>query len=185
MAVLKPIQFVICLALTAFASLSAEEQDKLSEYQVKAQYLFYFAEFITWPATAFSQPDQPFVIGIFGDDPFGRYLDDVVRGEKIGNRPIVVRRYGKVEDAVGCHVLYVGRISDGLLELVLSGVKNKPTLIVGEAEDFFQLGGMIRFSINQEDKVRFTIKQEAAKAAKLEISYKLLKLAEVLPAAKG
>src|SRR4051794_16733239 len=51
------------------------------EYQVKAVFLFNFAQFVSWPL---SQPaDAPFVIGIVGDDPFGSYLDETVRGEKV------------------------------------------------------------------------------------------------------
>lgn len=65
---------------------SPEELKRLSveklrgpEYQVKAVFLFNFAQFVTWP----SQPaDAPLVIGILGDDPFGSYLDETVRGEK-------------------------------------------------------------------------------------------------------
>ncbi|WP_414662985.1 YfiR family protein [Horticoccus sp. 23ND18S-11] len=34
------------------------------EYNVKAGYLFNFARFVEWPATAFATPISPFVIGV-------------------------------------------------------------------------------------------------------------------------
>src|SRR5690242_13839245 len=41
------------------------------EYQIKAEFIYNFAQFIEWPGSAFASPDAPFVIGILGDDPFG------------------------------------------------------------------------------------------------------------------
>ena len=52
------------------------------EYQVKAVFLFNFAQFVDWPSKAFPEPQTPLVIGVVGEDPFGPYLDETVRGEK-------------------------------------------------------------------------------------------------------
>jgi hypothetical protein len=59
------------------------------EYQVKAAFLFNFTKFVTWPATAFKADDAPFVIGIIGDDPFGPYLDELVKGESLDTHPLL------------------------------------------------------------------------------------------------
>ena len=50
------------------------------EYQLKAVFLFNFAQFVEWPASAFPKPDTPLGICILGEDPFGSYLDETVRG---------------------------------------------------------------------------------------------------------
>src|SRR5262245_53334289 len=63
------------------------------EYQVKAVFLFNFAQFVEWPSPAFPEERTPLVIGVLGDDPFGPYLDEVVRGEKINARPLVIQRF--------------------------------------------------------------------------------------------
>src|SRR6266550_1915909 len=60
------------------------------EYQVKAVFLFNFAQFVDWPSKAFPEPQTPLVIGVLGEDPFGPYLDETVRGEKVNNRPLAV-----------------------------------------------------------------------------------------------
>src|SRR5262245_52584440 len=49
----------------------------LSEHRVKAVFLFNFSKFVEWPPSAFAAADAPFVIGVFGRDPFGNDLDDV------------------------------------------------------------------------------------------------------------
>ena len=72
-----------------------------SEYQVKAAYLFNFGQFVEWPAQSYPSPNAPFVIGVVGRDPFGKTLDDVVRGESLGGRPFVVRRFKDADDIDG------------------------------------------------------------------------------------
>src|SRR5687768_11102671 len=52
------------------------------EYDLKAVFLFNFAQFVEWPARAFPTAEAPFVVGIIGNDPFKGALDDVVRNEK-------------------------------------------------------------------------------------------------------
>ena len=62
------------------------------EYQVKAVFLFNFAQFVDWPSKAFPEPQTPLVIGVVGEDPFGPYLDETVRGETVNNRPLTAGR---------------------------------------------------------------------------------------------
>ena len=61
-----------------------------SEYQIKAVFLFNFAQFVEWPRQAFPEAETPLVIGILGEDPFSSYLDETVRGEKVNQRSLTV-----------------------------------------------------------------------------------------------
>src|SRR5256886_15925278 len=63
------------------------------EYQIKAVFLFNFAQFVEWPSVAFAGSNSPLVIGILGGGPFGAYLDENVRDEKVNNRPLAIQRY--------------------------------------------------------------------------------------------
>src|SRR3954467_14109225 len=69
-----------------------------AEYRVKAVFLFNFAQFVEWPPDAFTDPGQPFVIGILGTDPFGAEIDSVVRGETVAQRSLVVERYYNIAE---------------------------------------------------------------------------------------
>src|SRR5436309_15415348 len=42
-----------------------------SELDVKAAFLYNFAQFVQWPPEAFPAVDTPFTIGILGTDPCG------------------------------------------------------------------------------------------------------------------
>src|SRR5262249_5348333 len=64
----------------------------VSEYGLKAVFLFNFTQFIEWPSGAFASADAPLCIGVLGEDPFGSTLDEAVRGESSRGRPLTVRR---------------------------------------------------------------------------------------------
>lgn len=147
------------------------------EYQVKAVFLFNFAQFVDWPAKAFPEPQAPMIIGVLGNDPFGAYLDETVRGEKVKDRPLVVQRYRRVGEIKTCHVLFISRSETDRLEQILASVKGRNILTVGDAEDFALRGGMIQL-VTEKNKIRMRINLEAVKAAGLTISSKLLRVAE-------
>jgi hypothetical protein len=146
-------------------------------------FLFNFAQFVEWPSSAFAGASSPIVIGVLGENPFGGYLDETVRGEHVDNRPLEVQRYGKVDEIKMCHVLFISRSAATRLEEILAALKDRSILIVGEGDDFVQRGGMIRLATAQ-NKVRLIISLEAARAANLTISSKLLRSGEIVSGPK-
>jgi hypothetical protein len=170
-----------CVALIVLLvggrDLSAQTPSK--EYQVKAVFLFNFAQFVEWPPRAFAGTDTPLVIGVLGEDPFGAFLDDTVRGEVVKSRPLEVQRYRRIDDIKTCHILFVSRSEAGRLDQTLASLKDRNILIVGDADDFVRRGGTIQLA-NAQNKVRLMINPDAAKAANLTISSKLLRAAEIV-----
>ncbi len=150
--------------------------------QVEAVFLFYFTQFVAWPAADFADPHSPIVIGVLGDDPFDGALDQAVAGEQVNGRPIVVRRLQSVADATGCHVLYISASEAARLPRILSTLKGRNVLTVSDLAHFAQTGGMIRFVLIDQH-VRLRINAQAARAAGLTLSSKLLSAAA--PAAAG
>jgi len=153
-----------------------------TENKIKATYLFNFPQFVEWPAEVYPSPASPFVIGILGADPFGRFLDELVKGEKVGTHPIEIHRYRSINDVDHCHVLYVSASEENRLPAILQKLNHKAVLNVGESDiNYAKRGGMISF-IPVGSKVRFRINLEACDASHLKLSSKLLRMAEVLPA---
>ncbi len=64
-------------------------------------FLFYFSQFVDWPAAAFADERSPIVIGVLGDDPFDGALDQAVAGERVNGRPIIVRRLKSIDGCAG------------------------------------------------------------------------------------
>jgi hypothetical protein len=165
---------VICV-IGSFAFDGREQAFR--EYDLKAVFLYNFTQFVEWPPRAFPDSSTPLVIGILGADPFGKILDEVVRGEVIRNRKLIVQRYARPEEVKTCHVLFISRSETGRLDQLLASLKGRNILTVGESGGFTQQGGMIGFA-TERNKIRLRINLTAAKEAGLIISSKLLRVAE-------
>jgi YfiR/HmsC-like len=150
-----------------------------SEYQVKAVFLFNFAQFVEWPPGAFPDPRAPFVIGILGKDSFGPELDAVVRGETVGRRSLVIERYSNISEVHNCNILFIGRTAMGELPHILEVLKGRSILTVTDAEDGDPSGVMIRL-VTRSSRIRLRIDVGAARAGNLLISSKLLRPAEIV-----
>jgi YfiR/HmsC-like len=156
----------------AAASDSAEQQSL--EYKVKAAFLLNFTKFIEWPASEASHSGSPFNICILGSDPFGLALDQIVQGETVDGRKLVVERIQR-EGLKSCQILYLGKSEKDVREIL--SVRVQGLLTVGEGESFIRDGGMIAFVIENR-RVRFYVNLGAARSAALQLSSKLLSVAK-------
>jgi hypothetical protein len=153
-----------------------------SEYQVKAVFLYNFSRFVEWPASAFAGPDAPFVVGVYGHDPFGADLDEVVRGETAAGRPLIVRRVQTAAEAATCQILFIHQSEDKRISEVIDALDHQSTLTVSDVDGATQRGVMIRL-VTEKGRVRLRVNVESARAAQLTISSNLLRSAEIVSAA--
>ena len=102
-----------------------------------------------------------------------------VRGERLGARPIQVCRYRRIADIEECNILFISRSENERVAEILAAVKNRPVLTVSDADGFASQGGIIQF-FTDKNRIRIRINLDAAEAAKLTISSKLLRVAEVV-----
>jgi hypothetical protein len=160
------------LALVASAAAQASR-----EYDLKAVFLYNFVTFVDWPKGAVPG-GQPFVIGILGQDPFGRALDEVVAGEKFNGLPLQLRRCRTVEEARSCHILFISGSEAARLPAILQELRGRPVLTVADGPQFLEAGGMIAFST--EARIQLHISPAAAQRAGLQVSSKLLRVAKVV-----
>ncbi len=155
--------------------MSAKAQGPGLEYAVKANYLYKLGPFVVWPTGAFAGPDAPFNVCVVGSDPFGKALDDAVRGQTVGGHPVAVRRLQQVTKETDCHVLYLGRAGAQRPAEVLRLLRDAPVLTVTDQQQGVE-GGIVHFVL-QSGRVRFAIDPQAAQASGLVFSSKLLGLA--------
>jgi hypothetical protein len=171
----------ILLCLCAFTPWKVQAQSK--EYQIKAAFLFNFAQFVEWPPAVLENTNAPFRIGVLGDDPFGSALNQIVQGETIDSRKIVVQRSNQIDDLKNCQMIFVSRSEKNHVAEILSALDSKPILKVSEVEGFAQHGGSINFYL-EGSKVRFEINPDSARRDHLKISSQLLSLGKIVPPAK-
>ena len=151
----------------------------LSEYQVKAAFLYNFAKFVEWPCKVFSDSSAPIIIGILGEDPFGNDLEQTIKGKTVKGREITIKRSKQIGKLGSCHILFISMSEKGNLKRVLNNFKKSSILTVSEIENFTQYGGIIGFVMKQHN-IRFEINMDAAERSGLQISSKLLKVAKVV-----
>ena len=147
-----------------------------SEASVKAAYLFNFAKFVEWPASAFSGGKAPLVIGIVGRDGVGDELLRVGNGVSANGHPIEVRRISAGE-ARDCHLVFIPESEHG--DAVIAAAQGSPVLVVGEGENFVRRGGALGF-VKDGGSVKFEANPKAAARNGLTVSAKLLRSARAV-----
>src|SRR5439155_372026 len=100
---------LLALAACGLLALRSHAAEPSREYQVKAVFLFNFAQFTEWPSNAFASADSPIYICTLGNNPFGDYLQQIVRNEAVRGRKLVIEHHQKVEEIKTCHILYIGQ----------------------------------------------------------------------------
>jgi hypothetical protein len=153
------------------------------EYDLKAVFLFQFAHFVEWPAKAFSDDRAPITIGVLGDDPFGGGLDEIVANELVGGRKLIVRRYRGMDQVDSCHILFICASESDRMVTILGKLRGRSVLTVGDTDQFVTQNGIIGFKLSK-NRLKLRINLAAADTAKLIISSKLLRQAEIV-GAKG
>lgn len=167
--------WVLAVCLLVSAGVAAAP----NEYQVKAVFLLNFSRFVEWPASAFASAGSPFVLGVYGHDPFGADLDQLVKGQSVNGRPLTVRRVHTTAEAVDCQILFIHQSEARRLTQVLAALEGRSTLTVTDIPGAAQRGVMIRL-LTEGRRVRMRVNVESARAAALVISSNLLRAAEIV-----
>jgi hypothetical protein len=155
------------------------------EQKVKAAYLYNFSRYFEWPANAFENVEEPFVIGVLGTDPLGKQLDRLAAKKTVRKRKIEVHRFMTVDQYKDCQVLFVTRtVTDEQFQQALEKANVDHVLVVSEQPPLTRDGSSVRIFIDDLGKVGFEIDVEVVNARSLQVSAKLLKLARASSASK-
>jgi hypothetical protein len=154
----------------------ARPQSVTGEYQVKAAFLFHFAQFVDWPPGVLNNSDASLILCVFDDEPRRQEFQSTIEGKAIGARVFHVRLITQSQEIQGCNILFLSRDEARRQTAILRSLRGMPVLTVGETDDFLSNGGMIRFHLD-EDRIRFDINLDGAESSHLKISSRLLLLA--------
>jgi hypothetical protein len=149
------------------------------EYQVKAAFLFHFAQFVDWPTGVLNNDDPSLKLCIFDDEPRRQELQNILDGKAIGAREFHVRLISQPQELQVCNILFLSRDEARRQTAILKSLRGMPILTVGETPNFLADGGMIRFHI-EEERIRFDINLGGAESSHLKISSRLLLLASLV-----
>jgi hypothetical protein len=185
------ILFVLFLAqqVGSVSAQSADNSDLKREYRIKAAFLYNFIQFVDWPEEKTPDQDDPIILGIIGEDPFGDSFEPI-ENKKIKGRKSLINRFegieklkkssdkgkSKIDSIRQCHLIFICSSEEGHLKEIINLVNGYGILTVGETSNMLESGGVVNFLV-EKNKVRFEINLTAARDEKLTIRSQLLRLA--------
>lgn len=170
--------WLVLMSIVLLAGPGTQEEVRLEEYQYKAKFLAfaaYYSIFPPKPATS-----HPWVIGIVGKSPFGKFLDEAfgptttIKGRKV---QVVFPKTDK--EILACEVLFICRSEQGRVEEILGSLKGLPILTVGDTKGFAQQGVMVNFFLEQSF-VRTEVNLQAARKVGMDFNSAFIKNARVV-----
>lgn len=167
----------LCLLFFLYPAASAAGQELKTENpnKVKAGFLRNFAHYVSWPASSFANGSSPWHVCVLGSDPFGQVLEKTFTGRTEQGRTFEIFRSEKLENLPSCQIMFIAYNDAARRRAALAELKNRPVLTVGDAPDFLQEGGIIRFQVR--DHMEMSINLGQARSVSLKIQTKMLEVA--------
>jgi len=150
-----------------------------SEYKVKAAFLYSFTKFVEWPPTSPESSNGPVTVCVFGENPFGGALQEILAGKTFNGRPFTLKEVKSTQEVRACLILFISSSERKRLKTVLESLQGAAVLTIGDTQGFAEDGCIIDFVL-EDNKMRFEINTIAADRARLKISSKLLSLARIV-----
>lgn len=148
----------------------------MTEPALKAAFIYNFAKFTDWPADAVPAT-KPLLLCVLGDDAVGQALEQAVKSRMIGGHSLSVSYVASVAERE-CHVLYMSGAKASQAGPLVASMRDVPVLTISDGEGFIELGGIVQFYF-EHGRLRFTIRVQSAKRARLQVSSQLLALAKL------
>jgi len=148
------------------------------ELQVKSTYLYNLPKFVRWPEPVLENSDNKLTICVIGHEDMRDYLyklDD----RQLPKNQLKVSYRNLDASLLGCHMVYFGVDKHLDIGSKLEWCHRNHVLTIGDQPGFVESGGIIGFSLIDE-RVRLVISRSATRASGLQISAKLLELAQVV-----
>ena len=146
----------------------AEEADLL-----KAAFVYNFAKYVHWPHNP-----EALDLCLVGEDGVFSSLHRL-QGESVRGTPVAIRPLDTGADTADCDLLFVGESEKNQLEHHLDPLDGRPILTISDIPRFAERGGVISL-FWENKKIRFAVNLQAARAAGLRISSRLLNLARIV-----
>ena len=170
---------LLAVMLTALTMLCAQQAlaQEATEQVLKGAFIFNFAKFTEWPPDVLPS-GAPLTACVVNNELVAEALTKNAKGRLIAGHVVVVMT--RTESTVqGCHVLYVSSESAGTITRTVTSVGNSPILTISDADEFARAGGIAQLFITG-GKMRFKVSMESVKRSRLQLSSRLLSLAELV-----
>ena len=153
--------------------------EAVSEYKIKAAFLYNFIRYTTWPKGALGKDGTPIELLVIGKNPFATTLDSTFAGKTLHGRKVHISYAPATPKDISAHMVFVIGLSQAEEDLLIKRFHGKPTMLIGDSDGFAERGACANFYL-KDSKVRFQVNPDEVKRGGLEISSQLLKLATIV-----
>ena len=166
---------VVVLALFAPDRVSAQTATAAA---VTSAFLYNFAKFTQWPPDTLA-PGQRIALCVIGDSAVAEALEQTIKGHTIESHELTVEVVTPDSLLRSCHLLYVSGLDDKRSTQLIQTLKSAPVFTASDGSLFAERGGIAQLILDH-GRMRFAINVGAAQQARLQISSKLLSLAQIV-----
>lgn len=161
------------LLLGLLALLGRGYADTVDVHQLKAAFVFKFAQFTTWSTPP---AGESFTICLEGANARGGAFA-MVAGKTLNDKPVEVKYLSSARSLDECQVAYLNPASQKELAEWMEKVDSLPILTVSDYPDASKENVMIEF-ISEPNRVAFKVNLSAVRRSGLSISARVLQLAQ-------
>lgn len=154
-------------------------QDKAQEERLlKAAFIYNFAKFTRWPEGTWADEKAPLNLCLVGSDELIVELERL-EGKTVKGRSLTINKFHSSPEMQACHIVYIATSEHTQYQQVTQVLQDQAVLTISEIPHFSRSQGTIEL-LHKEGRVRFIINLDVARRAGLELSSRLLKLAETV-----
>lgn len=165
----------VCLVFFTCSNVSAREQTLAS---LKAAYVYNIAKFTRWPESVLQTKESEFKLCLYGDDDTVSQLN-LLANRSVQGHPILVKEITTESAVNDCHLLYISAKESRRYGYLLSLIKLKSILTIGNDSRFLRLGGLINLT-ELEQRLQFEVNMKQLAGSELTLSSKLLTLGKLI-----
>lgn len=176
----------VALLIASVPSSAKAGDEKRETADVIAEFLRRFPGFMKPAKERFAGPGDPIVIGVLGESPIAEKLRNQLRDVKVRKRPLLFRSIAfdpnkPIPEAEirSCHFLFLSRSCRPFEQEILR-IAGKTVATFANWPNFAKHGGVLEFSLEEDQTLGLIINRKAAKRAKLRIRADLLKIAQLV-----
>ncbi len=178
MPVTQKVLSIILSILLFFSSTASVWSGPVEKQAVLAALTLNVARFTRWPEFVFSVTPDTLNLCVFGDNVVQQSFNNI-ENKIINNKTIHIINISRLRNLNRCQLLYLSNLNRNKLIPLLVELKGKAILTVGENMRFLQAGGMVGLE-KIKGKIQLSINLSMVKNAKLVISSRILKLANIV-----
>jgi hypothetical protein len=163
--------------VSAMGSTATSQAGPADESEIRALMIFNLTKFVDWPATRFEGAHSPFVVCVSGDDVVESQLERLLAGKQVQGRPVIVHRERVEPRAAECEILFLAsprgpHLAESIRQLSKSSVLTVTDQHLGHE-------GIVVGLPFEDHRIKIEIDAQAATQSRLDVSSRLLGLAEV------